>query len=68
TGYDDMEHFDPQLFREATQVVVEAAYQLSCYSQKDMWVFIVSFLGITAALGYTVWYMKVVADTGEDKE
>jgi hypothetical protein len=68
TGYDDMEHFDPQLFRDATQVVVEAAYQLSCYSQEDMWGFLVSFLGITAALGYTVWYMKVVADTGEDKE
>jgi hypothetical protein len=64
TGYDNMEHFDQQIFRDATQVIVEAAYQLSCYSQEDMWFFIVSFLGMAAALGYAVWYMKMVADTG----
>jgi hypothetical protein len=29
-----------------------------------MWFFIVSFLGMAAALGYAVWYMKMVADTG----
>ncbi|MBU7014475.1 MAG: M20/M25/M40 family metallo-hydrolase [Theionarchaea archaeon] len=68
TGHDDLEHFDQQIFKDATQVVVKAAYQLSCYSQEDMWLLIVSFSGMAAALGYIVWYVKSVVDTGSNGE
>ncbi|MBU7001848.1 MAG: M28 family peptidase [Theionarchaea archaeon] len=68
TGYDDIEHFDQEIFRKATQVVVEAAYQLGGYSDEDIWFFIFRFLGMAAALGCTLWYVKAVTDRGLEEE
>lgn len=57
TGYDDVDHFDEELFYSATKVVAEAAYRLAQVREGEVEPGYVVVMGVVAVVVVVVWYV-----------
>ncbi|MBU7011517.1 MAG: Zn-dependent exopeptidase M28 [Theionarchaea archaeon] len=57
TYFDDLDHFDKEIFYDSTRVVVKAAYQLSIMSEEHIESAHVVFIGLVAVMVVVIWYV-----------
>ena len=57
TGFDDVDHFDEELFYDATRVIAEAAYRLSKTSEGQVEPVHVIVVGVAAMIVVVLWYV-----------
>lgn len=55
TYFDDLDHFDKEIFYDSTRVVVRAAYQLSIMSEEHIEPAHVLFIGLIAVIVVVIW-------------
>ena len=68
TSFDDLAHFDEEIFYDTTRVVAEAAYQLSSVSEREVDLVHVLAIGVTVlAAGFIIYVVQHKRGTGARK-